>query len=96
MKPSRTEATQNAAMAGAAQPRRGSTRRRPPPSPKQRTTAMAETIAGLRIQRGIDQPVTERDLRRAGFTDAEIAALGDAAIARAHEIVADAGHGRAA
>jgi hypothetical protein len=57
---------------------------------------MAEAIAALRIQRGIDQPVTEQDLRRAGFTAAEITALGDDAVARAHGIIAEAGCGRAA
>lgn len=108
MKQSRTEATLDTARATAARqpgPRRKAPRRTPPkstpappptPTPAQRTAAMAEAIATLRIQRGIDQAVTEQDLRRAGFTAAEITALGDDAVARAHGIIAEAGCGRAA
>lgn len=85
--------------ARAAYARQEARRRKPPvqkPTPEQRTKVMGEAIAAIRIQRGLDHAVTHDDIRREGFTQAEIDVLGTDAIALAHTIVADAGHGRAA
>ncbi|PJK29928.1 hypothetical protein [Minwuia thermotolerans] len=61
-----------------------------------RTREMAEALAAEWVRRGPDAQITERDMRRAGFSQAEIDALGDDAVAEAHRILADLGRGSAA
>lgn len=85
----------NHCAAGRAASTAGQAAAAPEPDPGERTRQMAEALAAEWVRRGPEAQITERDMRRAGFSQAEIEALGDEAIAGAHRILADLGRGAA-